>query len=110
MVPARYIVCAVLAAGSAAAGIAGFFAPAHQVTHYQGSPLSRLDSADHGAPPLVVHKDRAYGEEEAAAEYLEAARAILRRAPTAQASLAGADPVPIKGPIPLPKRRPLPRP
>lgn len=109
MVPARYIVPAVLAAGCAAGGIAGFFAPA-QVAHYQGSQSGRLDPADYRAPALVVHNHPGYGEEEAAAEYLRAARAILRRAPTAQASLAGADAVLIKGPVPLPKPRPLPRP
>ena len=40
--------------------------------------------------------------------YLEAAKAILRRAPTAQAS-ARANEIPIRGRIPLPKKRPIPR-
>ena len=46
--------------------------------------------------------------EKAATAYLEAAQAILRRAPTAQAS-ASADEIPITGRIPLPRRRPIPR-
>ena len=47
--------------------------------------------------------------EKAATAYLEAAQAILRRAPTAQAS-ASADEIPITGRIPLPRKRPIPRP
>jgi len=47
--------------------------------------------------------------EKAATAYLEAAQAILRRAPTAQASVS-ADEIPIAGRIPLPRRRPIPRP
>jgi hypothetical protein len=46
--------------------------------------------------------------EKAATAYLEAAQAILRRAPTAQAS-ASADEIPITGRIPLPRKRPIPR-
>src|SRR6187551_3275414 len=47
--------------------------------------------------------------EKAAIAYLEAAQAILRRALTAQAS-ASNDELPITGRIPLPKKRPIPRP
>ena len=47
-------------------------------------------------------------DEKAAIAYLEAAQAILRRAPSAQAS-ASNDELPIEGRIPLPKRRPIPR-
>jgi hypothetical protein len=47
-------------------------------------------------------------DEKAATAYLEAAKAILRRAPTAQAS-ANADEIPITGRIPLPRKRPIPR-
>jgi hypothetical protein len=45
-------------------------------------------------------------DEKAALAYWEAAKAILKRAPTAQAS---ADEPPITKPIPLPKRRPITR-
>ena len=47
--------------------------------------------------------------EKAATAYLEAAQAILRRAPTAQASASAAE-IPITGRIPLPRKRPIPRP
>jgi hypothetical protein len=48
-------------------------------------------------------------DEKAAIAYLEAAQAILRRAPSARAS-ASNDELPIKGRIPLPKKRPIARP
>jgi hypothetical protein len=48
-------------------------------------------------------------DEKAAIAYLEAAQAILRRAPSARAS-ASNDELPIKGHIPLPKKRPIARP
>jgi hypothetical protein len=48
-------------------------------------------------------------EDHGAAAFLKAAAAILRRAQYAQAS-AGTDEPPITGHIPLPKRRPIPRP
>jgi hypothetical protein len=47
-------------------------------------------------------------DEKAASAYLEAAQAILRRAPGAAAS-ASNDELPIAGRIPLPRRRPVPR-
>jgi hypothetical protein len=47
-------------------------------------------------------------DEKAAIAYLEAAQAILRRAPGAQAS-ASNDELPITGRIPLPRKRPIPR-
>jgi len=47
--------------------------------------------------------------DKAAIAYLEAAQAILRQVPIAQAS-ASADQLPLKGRIPLPRKRPIPRP
>ena len=47
-------------------------------------------------------------DEKAAIAYLEAAQAILRRAPSAQA-FASNDELPITGRIPLPRKRPIPR-
>jgi hypothetical protein len=64
------------------------------------------------APDATVSKSadrQAVENEKAAIAYLEAAQAILRRAPTAQAS-ASNDELPITGRIPLPKKRPIPRP
>ena len=48
-------------------------------------------------------------EEQAAAAFQRSAAAILRRLPDAQAD-AGTIELPITGHIPLPKRRPIPRP
>jgi hypothetical protein len=48
-------------------------------------------------------------EEPAAAAFEQAAKGILKRTPNAHAS-AGTDKPPITGHIPLPKRRPIPRP
>src|SRR6476659_5922069 len=56
---------------------------------------------------IGADKQPVENEKEARA-YLEAAQAILRRAPTAQAS-ARADEIPIPGRIPLPRKRPIPR-
>jgi hypothetical protein len=50
---------------------------------------------------------RSSSAEEQAAAFRQAAKAILKQAPNAQAS---ADEPPITGHIPLPKRRPIPRP
>ena len=47
--------------------------------------------------------------DKAAKAYLEAAQAILRQMPIAQAS-ASADQLTMKGRIPLPRKRPIPRP
>lgn len=96
-----------------AAAVAGCFTylvspPIARVEVDQRSPPDRLDlkgpdrtasaSADQRHPSV---------DEQAAAAYLEAAKAILRKAPTAQAS---ADQPLVVGPIPLPKRRPIKRP
>jgi hypothetical protein len=64
------------------------------------------------APDITISKGtymQSVEDEKAAVAYLEAAQAILRRAPTAQAS-ARLDELPITGRIPLPKKRPIPRP
>jgi hypothetical protein len=66
-------------------------------------PLSPMGSLRSGLD------QRQIAEEKAAAAYLEAAEAILRRAPNARAS-ASNDERPIMGRIPLPKMRPITRP
>lgn len=63
------------------------------------------------APDLAASTNldqRQGAEEKAAAAYLEAAKAILRRTPNARAS-AGSDELPITETVPLPKRRPIAR-
>ena len=110
MVTFRFAVPAILAA---AAG-AGCF------TYFVTPPPARVE-ADQRLPPAVLYSrgpdttastsidQRPSANEKAAAAYLEAAEAILRRAPNTRAS-TGADEPPITGPIPLPKRRPVTRP
>jgi hypothetical protein len=108
MINLRLAVPAVIAA----AAVAGCF------TYLVSSPIARVE-VDQRLPPTGLNLrgpdttastsvyEYPSADEKAAAAYLEAAKAILRRAPTAQAS---ADEPPITRPIPLPKRRPITRP
>jgi hypothetical protein len=107
MISSRLAIPAVLTA----AAVAGCF------TYLVRPPIAAVE-VDQRLPPgkltlrgpdttASTSADQHPGEDEKAAmAYLEAAKAILRRAPTAQAS---ADEPLITRPIPLPKRRPLPR-
>ena len=107
MISLRLAVPAILAA----AAVAGWFT-------YVVSPPSAQIEADRRLPPtgpMSRGPDAAastridlHPDEQAAAAYWEAAKAILRRAPYAQAS-AAAEP-PTARPVPLPKRRPITRP
>ena len=106
MISLRLAVPAILAAAS----VAGWF------TNVVSPPSAQIE-ADLRLPPTVLMSrgpDAAAStdlyptvDELAAAAYWEAAKAILRRAPYAQASAA--EP-PTARPIPLPKRRPITRP
>ena len=106
MVTLRFAVPAILAAAAAAGCFTYFVTP---------SP-ARVES-DQRLPPAVPNlrvpdttaSTSIDPHEKAAAAYLEAAEAILRRAPNVRA-FAGGDEPPITGPIPLPKRRPITRP
>jgi hypothetical protein len=60
------------------------------------------------ALPTMDH--RAGEEEKAAADFLRAAQAILRRSSNSRASFTGTDDPPITEPIPLTRKRPIPRP
>ena len=96
----------------AAAAVAGCF------SYFVASP-ARVET-DVRLPPAVFYSTgpstRAStpvdqppnADELAAAAFEKAAEAILRRAPNTRAS-AGSDELPITGPIPLPKRRPIAR-
>jgi len=110
MISLRLAALAILAAAAAAACL----------TYFVTSLPTRFEAAGRLPPtmPNVRGPDttastgfdqRLAAEEEAATAYLEAAQAILRRAPNAQAS-ASSDELPITGRIPLPKRRPITRP
>ena len=107
MISLRLAVPAILAA----AAVAGWFTyvvspPSAQTEAYQRLPPTALMSR---GPEAAASTDlHPTADELAAAAYWEAAKAILRRAPYAQAS-AAAEP-PTARPIPLPKRRPITRP
>ena len=103
----------VISAVVTAAALAGCFAyllrpPIPSVAVDQQPHLGKLTL---GAPDAMALRGpdwQPVENEKAATAYLEAAQAILRRAPTAQAS-ASADEIPITGRIPLPRKRPIPR-
>ena len=107
MVSLRLAGPAILAAAAAAAWFTHFIAP----------PSGGFE-ADARMPPSLPNvrtpdttastgsDQRQAAEDKAAAAYLEAAQAILRRAPSAQA-FARKDELPIAGRIPLPRRRPI---
>ena len=97
-----------------AATLAGYITylvhpPSTQVAENQRPHLGKLTLSAPDAPALKSADTQSVENEKAAVAYLEAAHAILRRAPTAQAS-ASADELPIIGRIPLPRKRPIPRP
>jgi hypothetical protein len=113
MISLRLAVPAVLFAAAAAGCFTYFVSPPPP------PPPPRVVEADQRLPPTVPDMtgrpdtgtptnigQRPSAEEQAAA-FLQAAQAILKQAPDAQAS---ADEPPITGHIPLPKKRPIPRP
>jgi len=113
MISLRLAVPAVLVA-AAVAGCFTYFVtspppPPGVVEADQRLPPTAPDMTgpDTGTPTNIDQRPSA--EEQAAAAFQRAAAAILRRAQDAQAS-AGTDEPPITGHIPLPKRRPTPRP
>jgi hypothetical protein len=107
MIGSHLIVSAVLAAATVAACVTYLIHPRmprdkveHQL-HVAKPALGGPDTtASISAPKHLVPKD--------AVAYLEAAQAILRQMPIAQAS-ASADRLPVKDRIPLPRKRPIPR-
>ena len=103
MIGLRLAVPAVLAA-AAVAGWFTYFAIPAQVEERLPPTVPNLATPATKASTGVDQISKA--EVKAAEAYLEAAKAILRRAPDARASI-GADEPPITGPIPLPKRRPV---
>ena len=102
----------IISAVATAAALAGCFAyllspPIPSVAVDQQPHLGKLTL---GAPDALALKGpdwQPVENDKAATAYLEAAQAILRRA--AQAS-ASADELPVTGRIPLPRKRPIPRP
>jgi hypothetical protein len=80
--------------------------PPPPVEAAQRLPPTGPDMTDSGTGTPTSVGQRPSAEEQAAA-FQQAAKAMLRLAPNAQAS---ADEPPITGYVPLPKRRPIPRP
>ena len=108
MISLRLAVPGVLFAAAAAGCITYFVTPPPQeVEADQRLPptMPEMTSAQTGAPMNIDQRPSA--KEEAAAAFQQAAAAILR--PLSNAA-AAADEPPITGHIPLPKRRPIPRP
>lgn len=100
MISLRLAVPAVLVA-AALAGCFTYFVtpPPSQVADQRLPPAGKMPAAE-----TATSIDR---HPEGADAFLQAARAILQQAPNAQAS---ADVPPITRHIPLPKKRPIPRP
>jgi hypothetical protein len=109
MISLRLAVPAVLAAAAVAGYFTYFVTPPPPVEADQRLPptVPDMTGPDTGSPTNIDQRPSA--EQQAAAAFQRAAAAILRRAQYAQAS-AGTDEPPITGHIPLPKRRPIPRP
>ena len=108
MISRRFAVLAVLIAAAVAACFTYFVTPPPPVEPDQQSPPTAPDTAGLGTGTSTNIGQRPSAEEQAAAAFQQAAAAILKRLPDAQAS-AGTDGPPIAGHIPLPKRRPIPR-
>jgi len=109
MTSLRLAVPAVLVAAAVAACFTYFVTPPPPVeADQQLSPTAPdMTGPNTGTPTNIDQRPSA--EEQAAVAFRRAAAAILRQAPYAQAS-AGTNELPITGHIPLPKRRPIPRP
>jgi hypothetical protein len=105
----RLAVPAVLVAAAVAACFTYFVTPPPPVeADQQSSPTAPdMTGPNTGTPTNIDQRPSAEGQ--AAIAFRRAAAAILRQAPYAQAS-AGTNELPITGHIPLPKRRPIPRP
>ena len=110
MIGSHLVISAVLTA----AALAGCFTyllrpPIASVKVDQQPHLGTLTFSGPDTTASISADTQPVENEKAAIAYLEAAQAILRRALTAQKS-ASNDELPIAGRIPLPKKRPIPRP
>jgi hypothetical protein len=111
MISWRYVVPAVLAAAAVAACLTYFVAPSPPAEADQQLPLTSPAMKGPDMRTRANIDQRLNAEEQAKAAFERAAAAILRQAPNLQAS-ASADTheQPPAEHIPLPKRRPIPRP
>jgi hypothetical protein len=109
MISLRLAVPAVLVAAAAAGCLTYFVTPPPPVEADQRLPPTLTDKKGLDTGTRTNIDQRPSAEEQAAAAFHRAATAILRQLPNAQASV-GTNERPITGHIPLPKRRPIPRP
>jgi hypothetical protein len=107
MISLRLAVPAFLVAAAVAGCFTYFVTPLSPVEGDRGLPptAAHMTGPDIGTPTIIDQRPSA--DERATAAFQRAVDAILTRAENAQAS---ADEPPITGHIPLPKRRPIPRP
>jgi hypothetical protein len=110
MIGSRVVIFAIITAATLAGCVTYLVhAPVARVEDDPQPHFGKLTLVTPDATASKTADSRPLENEKAAIAYLEAAQAILRRAPTAQAS-ASNDELPITGRIPLPKKRPIPRP
>jgi len=109
MTSLRFAVPAVLFAAAVAACFTYVVIPPPSVEADQQLPLTAPHMTGPKTEALTNIDQRPSAEEQAAAAFKKAAAAILRQAPYAQASTCTNEPT-ITGHIPVPKKRPIPRP
>jgi hypothetical protein len=109
MISLRFAITAVLIAAAVAACFTYFVTQPPPVEADQLLPPTALDTKGPDTGTSTNINQRPSAEERAATAFQQAAAAILKRLPDAQAS-AGTNEPPITGHIPLPKRRPTPHP
>jgi hypothetical protein len=110
MIGLRFAVPAVLAAAVVAGCFTYFAAPSGRIETDPPLRPAMRSSTDRLEVGASLRSDHQPGtEQKAATAYHQAAEAILRRAQSVQANV-GAEVPPITGPVPLPRKRPLPRP
>jgi hypothetical protein len=110
MISLRLALPAILVAAAVAGCFAYFLPPPltqAESDHRMGSTLLDQASRFTWTSPNIDRPSSA--EDQGAAAFQRAAEAILRRTPDAQASARTEEPA-ISGHVPLPKRRPIPRP
>jgi hypothetical protein len=109
MISLRLAVPGVLFAAAAAGCFTYFVTPETQGVEVDQQSLPTMPdmTSPHTGTPTTNIDPRPSAEEKAAAAFQQAAAAILRPLPNA---LASANEPPITGHIPLPKKRPIPRP
>ena len=100
----RLAVAALVVAAAMAGGITYFVTVPPRVVEAEkpSAPIASEVTSSMADTPTIV------GQRRTAEDFERAAKEILKRLPEAQAS-ARSDELPIVGPIPMPKRRPIPR-